>query len=242
MGIKQDESCKGANIKTLIMIFILLFSLRAGENSAAYDISMKMLGEIGRSSLVIDQNGKIYTIKMHLQMDKSLSDVEHSYESYGTIVDGLYRPERFVKYIREGEREETNFYLFDYEKHQIEKYTTIKESTGMLAGLFSSDEKVTTESFELITDFTENDTMTTFLNAEHLLDGRKEMRVTSVGFRKDERNISLHRFQDEYRVKVIDKDENDDYSIMVAVSPDGLVREIMIQEYTMLGTISVARK
>ena len=229
-------------MKTLIMIFLLLLSLRAAENAASYDIYMKMLGEIGKSSLVIDQNGKIYTIKMHLQMDKSLSDVEHSYESYGTIVDGVYRPERFVKYIREGEREETNFYLFDYEKRQIEKYTTIKETKGMLAGLFSSGEKVTTESFELITDFTENDTMTTFLNAERLLDGRKEMKVTSVGFRKGERNISLHRFQDEYRVKVVDKDENDDYSIMVAVSPDGLVREIMIQEYTMLGTISVARK
>jgi len=229
-------------MKTLIMIFLLLLSLRAGENAASYDISMKMLGEIGKSSLVIDENGKIYTIKMHLQMDKSLSDVEHSYESYGTIVDGLYRPERFVKYIREGEREETSFYLFDYEKRQIEKYTTIKESKGVLAGLFSSDEKVITESFELITDFTENDTMTTFLNAEHLLNGRKEMLVTSVGFRKDERNISLHRFEDEYRVKVVDKDENDDYSIMVAVSPDGLVREIMIQEYTMLGTISVARE
>ena len=229
-------------MKTLIMVFLLVLSLRAGENAASYDISMKMLGEIGKTSLMMDQNGKIYTIKMHLQMDKSLSDVEHSYESYGTIVDGVYRPERFVKYIREGEREETNFYLFDYEKRQIEKYTTIKENKGMLAGLFSSDEKVITKSFELITDFTENDTMTTFLNAERLLDGRQEMIVTSVGFRKGERNISLQRFQDEYRVKVVDKDENDDYSIMVAVSPDGLVREIMIQEYTMLGTISVARE
>ena len=224
------------------MTILLALSLNAGENSASYNISMKMLGEIGKSSLRMDQNGKVYTIKMHLQMDKTLSDVEHSYESYGTIVDGVYRPERFVKYIREGEREETNFYLFDYEKRQIEKYTTIKEHKGMLAGLFSSDEKVTTESFELISDFSENDTLTTFLNAERLLAGREHMKVTSVGFRKDERDISLERFEDEYRVKVVDRDENDDYAITVAVSPDGLVREIMIQEYTMLGTISVARK
>ena len=229
-------------MKNIIMTILLALSLNAGENSASYNISMKMLGEIGNSSLHMDQNGKVYTIKMHLQMDKTLSDVEHSYESYGTIVDGVYRPERFVKYIREGEREETNFYLFDYEKRQIEKYTTIKEHKGMLAGLFSSDEKVTTESFELISDFSENDTLTTFLNAERLLAGREHMKVTSVGFRKDERDISLERFEDEYRVKVVDRDENDDYAITVAVSPDGLVREIMIQEYTMLGTISVAQK
>ena len=228
-------------MKSILMTIVLVITAFAGDNLAKYDISMKMLGEIGKSTLTISTTEDTYKIKMHLQMDKSLSDVEHSYESYGTIVDGVYKPERFVKYIREGEDEITNYYIFDYEKQQIQKYTTEKRSKSLLGGLFSSDDKVVTESFELLTDFTPNDTMTTFLNAERLLAGRSEMVVTSVGFRKDERNISLHRFKDEYRVKVVDKEENDDYSIMVAVSPDGMVRKILIQEYTMLGTIDVAR-
>ena len=111
----------------------------------------------------------------------------------------------------------------------------------MLLSLFSSDEKVVTESFELITDFTENDTLSTFLNAKHLLAGRNEMPVTSVGFRKDERNIMLHKTEDAYAVSIIDKEASDDYTILVSIAPDGMVKQIYIQEYTMLGTISVAR-
>jgi len=224
------------------MILALLLSLNAEDNMAKYDISMKMLGEIGKSTLMMNATDDKYTIKMHLQMDKSLSDVEHSYESYGSIEKGIYKPERFVKYIREGDREETNYYIFDYEKHQIQKYTTIKENKPLFVGLFSSDEKVVTETFELMQVFTPNDTLTTFLNAEQLLAGADEIPVDSVGFRKDERKISLLRENGAYRVKVVDKDENDDYSIIVAISPDGLVNQIVIQEYTMLGTISVARK
>jgi len=229
-------------MRSIFMGLILFISLQASDNLANYDISMKMLGEIGKSTLTMDVNKDKYTIKMHLQMDKSLSDVEHRYESYGTVENGTYKPERFVKYIREGDNEETNYYIFDYEKQQIQKYTTIKEKKSLLAGLFSSDEVVVTEEFELMTDFTPNDTLTTFLNAEQLLAGREEMPVTSVGFRKDERKISLYRENGEFRVSVVDKEQNDNYSIIVAIAPDGLVKKLMIQEYTMLGTVSVARK
>ena len=81
----------------------------------------------------------------------------------------------------------------------------------------------------------------TFLNAEKLLAGRSEMPITSVGFRKDKRNISLHKENGEYKVVIVDKVENDDFSIVVAISPDGLVNKISIQEYTILGTVNVAR-
>jgi len=229
-------------MRSIFMGLILFISLQASDNSATYDISMKMLGEIGKSTLTMDVTKDKYTIKMHLQMDKSLSDVEHNYESYGTVVNGTYKPERFVKYIREGENEETNYYIFDYEKKQIQKYTTIKEKKSLLAGLFSSNEIIKTETFTLITDFTPNDTLTTFLNAEELLAGRQEMPITSVGFRKDERKISLYRENGEFKVSIVDKEQNDDYSIIVAIAPDGLVKKLMIQEYTMLGTVSVARK
>jgi len=229
-------------MRAIFTALLLFVSLHAGDNSAKYDISMKMLGEIGKSTLTMDVNKDKYTIKMHLQMHKSLSDVEHNYESYGTVVNGVYKPERFVKYIREGDSEETNYYIFDYKKKQIQKYTTIKEKKSLIAGLFSSDEIVKTETYKLITDFSPNDTLTTFLNAEQLLAGRDEMPVTSVGFRKNERKISLYRENGEFRVSIVDKEQNDDYSIIVAVAPDGLVKKIMIKEYTMLGTVNVARK
>ena len=228
-------------MRSIILLCAMIFSLQATENLAKYDISMKMLGEIGHTTLTMTSKDDHYKIVMHLQMDKSLSDVEHRYESVGTIKDGVYKPEHFSKYIREGDREETNYYIFDYEKHQIQKYTTIKEDKPMLMSLFSSDKKVVTESFELITDFTENDTLSTFLNAKHLLAGRDEMPVTSVGFRKDERNIMLHKTEDAYALSIIDKQASDDYTILVSIAPDGMVKQIFIKEYTMLGTISVAR-
>jgi len=140
------------------MTLVLALSVSAQENLAKYDISMKMLGEIGKSTLTMHSSEDQYTIKMHIQMDKSLSDVEHSYESYGTIEDGIYLPEKFVKYIREGDKEVTSYYVFDHEKREIQKYITTKEDKSVLLQLFSSDEKVVTNTFELITDFTANDT------------------------------------------------------------------------------------
>ena len=229
-------------MKTVLLSLLLSLSLYGVDNLAKYDISMKMLGEIGKSSLTIRSTDQTYVIKMHLQMDKSLSDVEHSYESYGTLEDGVYLPERFIKYIREEGREETNYYIFDHEKHQIKKYTTIVEEKSGLLSMFSSKEKETTEHFELITDYSPNDTLTTFLNAERLLGDKNKMAVKSVGFRKDERNIELYRDKDAYRLSIVDKDADDDYSILVSIAPDGLVREIVIQEYTILGSISVARE
>ena len=230
-------------MRAIIILVMFMFSLQAAENLAKYDISMKMLGEIGHTTLTMQSKDEHYQIVMHLQMDKSLSDVEHRYESVGTIVDGVYRPEHFSKYIREDDREETNYYIFDYEQRQIQKYTTVVEDKSILFSLFSSDEKVITESFELIAgaDFTENDTLSTFLNAKELLAGRSEMAVTSVGFRKDERNIMLHKTEEAYALSIVDKEASDDYTIIVSIAPDGMVKQIFIREYTMLGTISVAR-
>jgi len=227
-------------MKTIILSLLLSLSLMAQDHLAKYDISMKMLGEIGKSTLSMHQTKDVYAIKMHIQMDKSLKDEEHSYESYGYIKDGVYIPERFVKYIREGDKEVTSYYLFNHENQQIEKYTTIKENKSIFA-LFSSDEKVVTKSFELLTEFTQNDTLTTFLNAKKLLNGKSQMAVNSVGFRKNDRNISLHHTNGAYKLTIKDKEASDDYAIHVSISPDGLIQNIMIQEYTMLGNISVAR-
>ena len=228
-------------MKLFLIPFLFFAMLKADENLANYDISMKMLGEIGVSTLSIVNTDKEYMIKMHLQMDKSLSDVEHRYESYGSVVDGVYKPDRFSKYIREGDHEEQSYYIFDYDKKEISKYTTITEDKSMILSLFSSDEKVVTETFEKITDFTENDTLSTFLNAEHLLNGQMEMAVTSVGFRKDERKIMLHKTEDAYTLSIVDKEASDDYTILVSIAPDGMVKQIYIEEYTILGVINVAR-
>ena len=227
-------------MKMIILSLLLAFTLMAQDHVAKYGISMKMLGEIGTSTLSMHQSSEVYEIKMHIQMDKSLKDEEHSYESYGHIENGVYIPERFVKYIREDDKEVTSYYIFDHKKKQIEKYTTTKENKSIL-GLFSSDEKVVSKKFELLTDFTQNDTLTTFLNAKLLLNGKSTMAVHSVGFRKNERNISLHHDNGTYRLTIKDKEASDDYSINVAISPDGLIENIIIQEYTMLGNISVSR-
>ena len=227
-------------MKIIILSLLLGLTLMAQDHAAKYGISMKMLGEIGKSTLTMHQSNEVYEIKMHIQMDKSLKDEEHSYESYGHVEDGVYVPERFIKYIREDDKEVTSYYIFDHENKRIEKYTTTKENKSIL-GFFSSDEKVVTKNFELLTEFTQNDTLTTFLNAEKLLNGKSQMAVNSVGFRKNERNISLHHTNGEYKLTIKDKEASDDYAIHVSISQDGLIENIMIQEYTMLGNISVSR-
>jgi len=230
-------------MKSILLLTLFVFSLSATENIAKYDISMKMLGEIGHTTLTLKTTESHYDIVMHLQMDKTLSDVEHRYQSVGVIDHGVYKPEYFVKFIREGDHEETNYYVFDHEKKQIQKYTRIKEDKALLVSIFSSEKQTVTETSELITgdSFAANDTLSTFLNAEKLLNGKTKMKVTSVGFRKNERNIALHKTEDTYELSIVDKEEKDDYKILVSIDPDGLIKEIFIEEYTMLGMISIAR-
>ena len=178
-------------MKSLWISLLLLVSLQAEDNLAQYDISMKMLGEIGVSKLSMHATQDTYEIKMHIQMDESLSDVEHRYESYGSIEGNVYKPTRFVKYIREGADEEVIYYIFDYDKREIQKYTTTTKSSSALASLFGSEDKVVTKSYVVLTDFRPNDTLSTFLNAEQLLAGRDTMAIESVGFRKNERKKKI---------------------------------------------------
>ena len=47
-------------MKTLILSLLLALGLMAQDHSAKYDISMKMLGEIGKSTLSMHQSDEVY--------------------------------------------------------------------------------------------------------------------------------------------------------------------------------------
>lgn len=228
-------------MKTFLLSVVLAWSLNASQQSMKYDIAMKVLGHIGISQINLVTDEDNYHIYMNVQMDKSLSDVEHRYESIGQVVKGVYVPDYFIKYIRKGENEVTYYYLFDHDKQLIHKYTTTVEIPSVMASLFSlsDDEKEVSNHYELLVNFSPNDTLTTFLNAKTLLGLQDEMHVNSVGFRSDKRSIMLTRHQNEYQVSI--DDEKNDFYIMISVATDGLVKNISIQEYSMLGNINVTR-
>ncbi len=228
-------------MKTILLSIIISAQIFASDFSATYDITMKMLGNIGQSTLVFDTDKKSYDIKMHIQMDKELSDTEHSYESHGIVADGEYLPEYYIKYVRKDDKEEISYYVFEHDAKIIHKYvTTIEDESALLSMFSSSNEKEITNVYEKLEDYSANDTLTTFLNAKALLGDKDEMKVESVGFRKDERIITLKKYEKEFRLSIEDK-EDDDFFIMVSIAPDGLVKDLMIKEYTMLGNVSVRR-
>ena len=228
-------------MKKVILMLLIGAQIFASDTRATYDITMKMLGNIGQSTLVFDTDNKSYDIKMHIQMDKELSDIEHSYESHGIVRNGEYLPEYYIKYIRKDDKEEISYYVFDHDAKIIHKYiTTIEDKSTLLSMFSSSNEREVTNVYEKLDDYSANDTLTTFLNAKALLGDKDEMKVDSVGFRKDERIITLKKYEKEFRLSIEDK-EDDDFFIMVSIAPDGLVKDLMIKEYTMLGNVSVRR-
>jgi len=228
-------------MKTILLSLLTASQIYAADCSAKYDITMKMLGNIGQSTLIFNTIENRYEIKMHIQMDKELSDTEHSYESYGSLVENVYVPDYYIKYVREDDKEVISYYVFEHKSDLIHKYVTTIEEPVALFSLFtdSSDKEVINE-YTLLEDFSPNDTLTTFLNAKTLLGEKDEMKVESVGFRKDERIITLKKFENEFRLSIEDK-KDDDFFIMISIAPDGLVKDLMIREYTVLGNVSVER-
>lgn len=228
-------------MKGIILSAILLLSIESTASDAQYDITMKMLGNIGVSHIDLEHNAQNYRITMHVQMDQSLSDVEHHYESYGELINAVYTPEYFIKYVRHNKHEVITYYVFEHDKKLIHKYTTIQDEPSGFTSLFSRNtKKEITNTYELLVNYSPNDTLTTFLNAKTLLGNSDKMHVNSVGFRKDERSIMLYKYAQEYQVAITDK-EDDDFYITVTVAKDGLVKDILIKEYTILGSISVTR-
>ena len=104
--------------KHILILLLLITSMSAQSIKAGYDVSFGIIGEIGKAEITYTHDGDSYLIFVHAWttgMTAVLSQHrEESYISQGRIIDGILRPDAFVKHRKNDRSTRDSVHLFDY--------------------------------------------------------------------------------------------------------------------------------
>ena len=104
--------------KHILILLLLVVSMSAQSIRAGYDVSFGIIGEIGKAEISYIHDEENYLIFVHAWttgMSAILSqNREESYISQGKIIDGILRPDVFVKHRKNNSSVRDSVYLFDY--------------------------------------------------------------------------------------------------------------------------------
>lgn len=115
------------------IILILLFAfavpgLMGVTLTGKYIVSFSVFGKIGEADVSMEEMGGRY----HIHVDGYLTGMaaalgahrHETHDSYGTVHEGVYLPDRYVKDRRSDTRDETTVYTFDHKAKTVTKERT----------------------------------------------------------------------------------------------------------------------
>jgi hypothetical protein len=153
--------------------------MSAQSIKAGYDVSFGIIGEIGKAEITYTHDGDSYLILVHAWttgMSAVLSqNREESYISQGRIINGILRPDAFVKHRKNDRSIRESVYLFDYDAQKV--YADYTKTHNVQSTCFDThtmkNNKVETEEFsqnsEVFRFFTDNDLLSLFFNTQKIL-------------------------------------------------------------------------
>jgi hypothetical protein len=165
--------------KYLLIFLFLIISVSAQSIKAGYDVSFGIIGEIGKAEITYIHDENSYLVFVHAWttgMSAVLSqNREESYISQGRIINGILRPDAFVKHRKNDRSVRDSVFLFDYVSEKVyADYTKVRnvQSTSFDIDTMKNT-KVETEEFsqnsEIFRFFTDNDLLSLFFNTQKIL-------------------------------------------------------------------------
>jgi hypothetical protein len=165
-------------------ILALLLPLSAQSIKAGYDVSFGLIGEIGKAEITYSHDEDSYTIYVHAWttgMPALLTqNREEDYISQGSIIDGVLRPDVFVKYRKNDNYTKSNVHIFDYENKKVISHYAKEHKvhgTRFDTATMKNVKEETTEfenSEDIFRFFTDNDLLSLFFNTQKILPSLKE--------------------------------------------------------------------
>jgi hypothetical protein len=107
----------------LVSLFLLLSPLFSQSIKATYDVSFGVFGEIGQAEIIYLKNNDEYLISVHawttgLSATLTQNREEH-YFSQGRIINGVLRPDIFVKFRKSNHVTKISLFNFNHKKKKI---------------------------------------------------------------------------------------------------------------------------
>jgi hypothetical protein len=172
-------------MKKYIGIFlVLLLPLSAQTIKAGYDVSFGIIGEIGKAEITYEHDEESYIIYVHAWttgMPAILTqNREEDYISQGRIIDGVLRPDVFVKHRKNDRYTKSNVHIFDYDNKKVLSYYAKEQKisgTHFDAAQMKNIKVETTEyenSEDVFRFFTDNDLLSLFFNTQKIFPTLKD--------------------------------------------------------------------
>ncbi len=170
--------------KCIGLILALLLPLSAQSIKAGYDVSFGLVGEIGKAEITYSHDGDSYIVYVHAWTTGVpaflTQNREEDYISQGRIIDGVLRPDVFVKHRKNDHYTKSNVHVFDYENQKIMAHYAKEQKVH--GTHFDTQKmksvKIETTEFEHSEDifrfFTENDLLSLFFNTQKIFPSLKE--------------------------------------------------------------------
>jgi len=172
-------------MKTILFIVIaLISSLSAQSIRAGYDVSFGIVGEIGKAEISYTHDDDSYTILVHAWTTGMASVLsqnrEESYISQGRIIDGILRPDVFVKHRKTDRYTKSSVFIFDHEVQEVYAHTNreMRVARTRFDVHAMKSIKIDTDEFEHNQEtfrfYTDNDLLSLFFNTQKILPTLKD--------------------------------------------------------------------
>jgi len=164
--------------KILFSLMALFLPLYAQSIKAGYDVSFGIIGEIGKADITYTHVGDAYTIYVHAWTTGTAAmftqNREEDYISQGRIVEGVLRPDAFVKHRKNDNHTKSSVFIFDHENSKVSLDTTRQNNVQGTAfdiktmkNMKTETERFTHET-EMFRFFTDNDLLSLFFNTQKI--------------------------------------------------------------------------
>lgn len=165
--------------KIFFVLMTLFLPLYAQSITAGYDVSFGIVGEIGKAEITYSHKHDDYVISVHAWTTGVASVLsqnrQESYFSQGKIINGVLRPDVFVKFRQNSRYTKSNVFLFDHDAKEISTIESKEDNVSSTmydintmnnVKVFVTDFTTSQEPFGF---YTENDLLSLFFNTKQIL-------------------------------------------------------------------------
>lgn len=185
--------------KLFLLLTILNIALYAKVIEAKYSVTYGSLLDLGVATTTLEINDNKYKIKVEAKttgMARYLSNNRvETYESYGTIKDNQFVPQKHIKTKRDDLSSRIKTYTFDYEKEKVFVHTIKSGVKAIFNKSFEKEEiPFKKESNHTLKYFAPDDLLSLFFNIKDKVktyEAGKEYTLKAVGANKTKGVINI---------------------------------------------------
>jgi len=255
-------------MKLLIIFLLLLSSLFAESVSSRYNVNVSLFGSVGYIDVILEEKKDTYKMTMIANTTGTAATLTanrlETYTSEGKIIDGVYRPNSFIKIKKTNHKKRVQTYHFNHSKKEItlieEKEKLVNESNfdPISFKIVSKDVLKKSKNKSKLDIYHENDVLSAFMNTKKSFNKKSNYKLEAVGAHNDKKDVSLHLLNDKQKSKILsnfsqnignvcnlnvtphDKDDTI-VDILIGFDNDGHMKEAVLGDIFWIGKITAQR-